>query len=201
MTMWEPFSEGARRAVVRSQEVAQMFGAHYIGTEHMIFALAEGDDVVGAALAKAVDRDALRNELGEVSRAPTDEMVFTAGAKRSIELAFENARRLNHNFIGTAHLALGILGTPDPPLLLPGEDIGVLRATLDLAATHAGPPSPSGRVWKREPDHERNPVVDALDGALSYLEDFGKDGTRISVTVAVPGEAERTWSWLKATQT
>jgi hypothetical protein len=201
MTMWEPFSEDARRAVVRSQEVAQMFGANYIGTEHMIFALAEGDDAVGAALAKAVDRDALRKELGDVSRAPTDEMVFTAGAKRSIELAFENARRLDHNIIGTAHLALGILGTPDPPPLLPGEDIGVLRAALDLAATHAGLSVPRVRLWKREPDDERNPVVDVLDRALSYLEDFGENGTRISVTVAVPGEAERTWSWLKATRT
>jgi ClpA/ClpB-like protein len=197
MTMWEPFSEPARRAVVRSQEVAQMFGAHYIGTEHMVFALAETDDPVGAALAKAVDRDALRRQLGEVSREPTLEMVFTPGAKRSIELAFENARRLNHNYIGTAHIALGILGTREPPPLLPGEDIGVLRAALDLAATRGVPPSASGRTWKRSASPNHNPVADAVDHALSFLQDYGEDGTRISVTVAVPGEAEVTWSWLK----
>ena len=199
MTMWEPFTEPARRAVVRSQEVAQMFGAHFIGTEHMTFALAETDDPVGAALAKAVDRDALRKQLGDVSRAPTDEMVFTAGAKRSIELAFENARRLNHNYIGTAHIALGILGTREPPPLLPGEDIGVLRAALDLAATTGGRVSASERAWqRRSPGQDRNPVADAVDHALSFLQDYGKNGTRVSVTVAVPGEAERTWSWVKS---
>ncbi len=197
MTMWEPFSEPARRAVVRSQEVAQMFGANFIATEHMIFALAETDDSVGATLAKAVDRDALRNQLGDVSHAPSREMVFTQGAKRSIELAFENARRLNHNYIGTAHIALGVLGTDEPPPLLPGEDIGVLRAALDLAATHEGPIGDSGRVWKRSVNRDRNPVADAVDNALAYLEDVGVAGTKISVTIAAPGEAERKWSWIK----
>ena len=197
MAMWEPFSEPARRAVVRSQEVAHMFGANYIATEHMVFALAENDDRVGATLAKAVDREALRSRLGDVSHAPSLEMVFTSGAKRSIELAFENARRLNHNFIGTAHIALGILGTDEPPPLLPGQDIGVLRAALDLAATHEGPVGESGRVWKRSANRERNPVADAVDNALPYLEDFGVAGTKISVTIAVPGEAERAWSWIK----
>jgi ATP-dependent Clp protease ATP-binding subunit ClpC len=197
MTMWEPFSEPARRAVVRSQEVAQMFGAHYIGTEHMVFALAETDDPVGAALAKAVDRDALRKQLGEVSREPTLEMVFTPGAKRSIELAFENARRLNHDYIGTAHIALGILGTREPPPLLPGEDIGLLRVRLERAARHDGPPGATSRTWKRAPSPNDNPVADAVEHALSFLEDFGKTGTRISMTVAVPGEAELTWSWHK----
>jgi ATP-dependent Clp protease ATP-binding subunit ClpC len=196
--MWEPFSEPARRAVVRSQEVAQMFGAHYIGTEHMVFALAENDDPVGAALAKAVDRDALRKQLGEVSREPTSEMLFTAGAKHSIELAFENARRFNHNYIGTVHIALGILGTREPPPLLPGQDIGVLRAALDLAATHDVRPSPSGRTWTRSAGADHNPVADAMDHALSFLQDYGKDGTRISVTVAVPGQPDVTWTWLKS---
>ena len=194
MTMWEPFSEPARRAVVRSQEVAQMFGASFIGTEHMTFALAETDDAVGAALAKAVDREALRKLLGDVSRAPTDEMVFTSGAKRSIELAFENARRLNHNYIGSAHIALGILES-EPPPLRPDEDIGVLRAALDLAATKG--PAPGERVWQRQAYIGRNPVADAVDHALSFLRDYGKDGTRVSVTVAVPGEADVTWTWVK----
>jgi hypothetical protein len=195
MTMWEPFSEPARRAVVRSQEVAQMFGANFIGTEHMTFALAETDDAVGAALAKAVDREALRKLLGDVSRAPTDEMVFTSGAKRSIELAFENARRLNHNYIGSAHIALGILESREPPPLRPGEDIGVLRAALDLAATKG--PAPGEHVWQRLAHADRNAVADAVDHALSFLQDFGKDGTRVSVTVAVPGEADATWTWVK----
>ncbi len=196
MTMWEPFSEPARRAVVRAQEVAHMFGAHYIGTEHMLFALAEREDPVGAALTHAVDRSALREQLENAGSGSVVEMVFTPGAKRAIELAFENARRLNHNYIGTGHVALGIVGS-EPPPLLPGHDVISLTAALVLAATHDAPESSPERRWKRTPGDERHPIVDAISSLLGYIPDFGKDGTRVSVTVAVPGEPERTWSWLK----
>jgi ATP-dependent Clp protease ATP-binding subunit ClpA len=196
MSHWEPFSEPARRAVVRAQEVAQMFGAHFIGTEHMVFALAEADDPVGAALSNAVDRDALRALLGNVTSAPVDEMVFTAAAKQSIELAFENARRLNHNYIGTAHLALGIMSSAAPPPLLADHDANSLRLALVLVAPHDRPPA-TRRVWKRSDGTERHAVSDALDSVLSYLKDVGKDGTQVTLTLAVPGEAERTWTWVK----
>jgi ATP-dependent Clp protease ATP-binding subunit ClpC len=198
MTMWEPFSEPARRAVVRSQEVAQMFGANYIGTEHMVFALAEADDPVGAALTKAVDRNALRERLGNVTTAPVTEMVFTSAAKQSIELAFENARRLNHNFIGAGHIALGILASAAPPPLLPGHDPDALRVALILATSHDAPGAKYEQRWKRSGGTERHPVADMVESVLPYTKDFGKDGTRITLTVAVPGEAERTWTWMKS---
>jgi len=197
VSLWEPFSQRARRAIVRSQEVAQMFGAHFIATDHMIFALAEGDDAVGEVLAKSVDRDALREKLGSVSQSPVVEMVFTPGAKRSIELAFENARRLNHNYIGTAHVAMGILGA-EPPPLLPGHDVASVRVALDQVAVNDPAASVHETTWKRSGEADRHPVADAVESALRFLDGFGKDGTRISVTVAVPGEAERTWSWTKA---
>jgi ATP-dependent Clp protease ATP-binding subunit ClpA len=192
--MWEPFSQSARRAVVRSQEVAQMFGANFIGTEHMMFALAEADDAVGAALANAVDRDEIRRRLGDVSQVPSTEMVFASGAKRSIELAFENARRLNHNHIGTAHIALGILGA-EPPPLLPGHDAATLRAALDLAATHDAMESGPKVWWTRFDTQDAHLVADAVNNALSFWAD-AKPGTRVKVTVTVPGETKRTWSWL-----
>jgi ATP-dependent Clp protease ATP-binding subunit ClpA len=194
--MWEPFSHSARHAVVRAQEVAQMFGAHFIGTEHMMFALAEADDPVGAALANAVDRDALRRQLGDVSRVPTAEMVFTPGAKRAIELAFENARRLNHNYIGTGHIALGILGTEPPPLVA-GHDVTSLRAALEAAASHDGADDGLERWWKRSEREDVNPIADAVDRMLSTMHDF-KDGARIKLTIIEPGASKRKWSWLKA---
>jgi len=196
MSMWEPFSNPARRAVVRSQEVAQMFGAHFIGTEHMMFALAEADDPVGAALANAVDRDAIRRQLGEVSGAPVVEMVFTPGAKRSIELAFESARRLNHDYIGTAHIALGILGA-EPPPLLPGHDAASLRTALEEAAAHDRTASAGERWWKRFDSEDPHPIADTVNHALLFAEADAKAGTRIKLTVSTPGETERKWSWLK----
>jgi ATP-dependent Clp protease ATP-binding subunit ClpA len=196
VSLWEPFSARARRAVVRSQEVAQMFGAHFIGTEHMIFALAEGDDPVGEALAKSVDREALRERLGNVSQAPVVEMVFTPGAKRAIELAFENARRLNHDYIGTAHMALGILASPEPPPLMAGHDAAALRSELDRAAAH-DQSTARKQAWKQIEGGDAHLVADAITAALRFRPELDKAGTRISVTVAVPGEPERTWSWLK----
>jgi ATP-dependent Clp protease ATP-binding subunit ClpA len=141
VSMWEPFGEGARRAIVRSQHVAHLFGSDVISTEHMAFALAEGDDAVGHLLAKALDRDAIRERLGVAREAPKHEMTFTPTAKRAIELAFVNARRLKHHSIGVAHLALGLLdrGDPlapsDPQRLAPGVDIDALRSALDAVAT------------------------------------------------------------------
>jgi ATP-dependent Clp protease ATP-binding subunit ClpA len=203
--MWEPFSEPARHVFVRAQEVAQMFGSSTIGTEHMTFALAESDDEVGSALAGAVDRAAMRQLLGAVSASPTDEMTFTRGAKQSIELAFESARRLKQNFIGPAHIALGIVASSDPPPLVATTDSAVLRAALELAAKHEQPPvvvakdDPAGSaLWRRvigdaDPFEKATHVLEALAGTKG----LDAPGTRISLTVAVPGEPEQTWGWIR----
>jgi ATP-dependent Clp protease ATP-binding subunit ClpA len=204
--MWEPFSEPARHIFVRAQEVAQMFGSSTIGTEHMTFALAESDDEVGSALANAVDREAMRQLLGAVSASPTEEMTFTQGAKHSIELAFESARRLKQNFIGTAHIALGIVASSDPPPLVATTDSAVLRAALELAAKHEHPSFESAAskdvsgsaLWRRvtgDADPVRN-ATRVLE-ALANAEGLDTPGTSISLTIAVPGEPERTWGWVR----
>jgi ATP-dependent Clp protease ATP-binding subunit ClpA len=191
--MWEPFSEPARHAIVRAQEVAQMFGSSYIGTEHITFALAERDDAVGEALAKAVDREAIRERLGAAGTTPVAEMVFTAGAKHSIERAFEAARRLNHNFIGTAHIALGILGSGDAPPMLDGTDVAALRVALERAAEDeravAEPP-----VW-RQTEGEGDPHRAARALLASYHPNLSVPGTRVTVTIEPPGGPEQRWSW------
>ena len=134
MSLWEPFTGPARRAVVRAHQVAQMFGSPHIGVEHVAFALAEGDDAVANVLATAIDRDAIRERLGIAGAMPKPDMVFTKGAKRTIELAFENARRLGHDFIGVPHLALGLLGNDECPPLVAGADPAALRTSLETIA-------------------------------------------------------------------
>ncbi len=204
--MWEPFSEPARRIFVRAQEVAQMFGSSTIGTEHMTFALAESDDEVGSALANAVDREAMRLLLGAASASPTDEMTFTRGAKQSIELAFESAHRLKQSFIGTAHLALGIVASSDPPPLVGTVDSAALRAALELAARHESPGTHLRKrrrasAWKRVAGDDSHPEIPALLEALPSYKEFDVPGTRFSVSIAVPGTEERTWSWVREEET
>ncbi|HEX3466313.1 MAG TPA: Clp protease N-terminal domain-containing protein [Candidatus Elarobacter sp.] len=138
--MWEPFTQSARHAIVRAQEVAQMFASRFIGTEHIAFALAEEDDEVGRIVTTAIDRDELRERLGAARSAPNPEMVFTSTAKRAIELSFENARRLSHGYIASAHLALGILQADKELPLRADADLAAVRAELEQAArsTNAG---------------------------------------------------------------
>lgn len=113
MSMWEPFTEPGRRSIVRAQELAQEYGDAFIGHHHIFVALADDADVAEALSALGADRhrvaEAAENVLGEKSFTPVQEMVFTSEAKRMIELAFDNARKLNNNFIGPEHLALGYI--------------------------------------------------------------------------------------------
>lgn len=193
--MWEPFSAAARHAIVRAQEVAQMFGSSNIGTEHITFALGERDDAVGEALAKAVDRDAIRELLGVVSTTPVSEMVFTSGAKHSIERAFENARRLNHNFIGTAHIALGILDSGDAPPMLEGSDAAALRGTLERAAEDERAVAEPAAWRQTEGEEDPHRAARAVLGALGAFPDLRVPGTRASLTIQPPGGPEHRWSW------
>jgi ATP-dependent Clp protease ATP-binding subunit ClpA len=197
--MWEPFTEPSRRVIVRAQEVAQMFSSHFIGTEHIAFALAEGDNEVGRIFAGAIDRGAIRERLGEVSSAPVVEMVFTGGAKRAIETAFENARRLNHNYIGLAHLALGILDSGDTPPLVAGTDVGQVREELNRAAIADAPAS---KMWTLESFMSpETPVAknvqlaaDAMIQALHHFTELSEPGTRVTITFSRRGK-EQSWTW------
>jgi ATP-dependent Clp protease ATP-binding subunit ClpA len=192
MSMWEPFSEGARHAVVRAQQVAQMFGSSTIGTEHLAFVLAEGDDELAETLAHAIDREDLRGRLGTVRAAPSEEMTFAAGAKHAIALAFENAHRLDQSFIGSAHLALGVLASGDPLPLRPEVDPAALRAEIDRIA-RAGEGT---LAWKQISGADPHPAAGALLRTLARFGDLAHAGTRVSVTVTRSGEAERTWTFI-----
>jgi ATP-dependent Clp protease ATP-binding subunit ClpA len=192
--MWEPFNEGARRTIVRAQEVAQMFASTFIGTEHIAFALAEGDDEVGRIVAGALDRDEMREALGAASNRPTQEMVFTPAAKRSIELAFENARRLGHHFIAAGHLALGVFQSDDTLPVRAGTDLRAVYAELDQAAGVED--TVPVTTWKQTAGSpEPHAAASALLNVLRYYPDLQPPGTEVSVTVARPGAEPLTWTW------
>jgi ATP-dependent Clp protease ATP-binding subunit ClpA len=200
--MWEPFSEEARQAIVRAQAVAQMFGSSTIGTEHIAFALDEGGDATATALAQSLDRDAIKERLGVARGAPSTEMVFGVSAKRAIEYAFENARRLGHHFIGTPHLALGMLATDDPPPLVDGVDLVMLRARLDAVAENSvaeNATAPQSRWALR--DGTADPFAKLLGAVIDHYDrvsDLGPPGTRVAVNVTPPGGAERVWVFERA---
>jgi len=112
---FDKFTERARKTLQLAQEEAQRFNHNYIGTEHILLGLVrEGDGVaarvlnnLGIELTKV--RSAVEFIIGRGDRMVMGEIGLTPRAKRVIELAVDEARRLNHHYIGTEHLLLGLV--------------------------------------------------------------------------------------------
>jgi ATP-dependent Clp protease ATP-binding subunit ClpA len=98
-----------------AQGEAQRFQHNYIGTEHLLLGLVrEGDGVAAKVLSNlGVElnnvRSAVESIIGRGDRVVLGEIGLTPRAKKVIELAVDEARRLNHDFIGTEHLLLGLI--------------------------------------------------------------------------------------------
>src|SRR5579884_1409075 len=112
---FDKFTERARRVLQLAQEEAQRFNHSYIGTEHLLLGLVrEGDGIaarvlsnMGVQLPKV--RSAVEFIIGRGETMVTGEIGLTPRAKKVIELAVDEARRMNHPSIGTEHLLLGLL--------------------------------------------------------------------------------------------
>ncbi|HEX3803443.1 MAG TPA: Clp protease N-terminal domain-containing protein [Solirubrobacteraceae bacterium] len=113
--MFERFTERARRVVVLAQEEARELKHDYIGTEHILLGLIREEEGV-AAHALASLGISLESALAQVARivAPGQEttaghMPFTPRAKKVLYLSLREALDLNHNYIGTEHILLGLV--------------------------------------------------------------------------------------------
>jgi ATP-dependent Clp protease ATP-binding subunit ClpC len=112
---FDKFTERARRVLTLAQEEAQRFNHNYIGTEHLLLGLVrEGEGVAAKVLANlgvelSKVRSAVEFIIGRGDRVVTGEIGLTPRAKKVIELAVDEARRLNHHYIGTEHLLLGLV--------------------------------------------------------------------------------------------
>lgn len=155
--MWEPFTERARKAIVLAQEEASRLGNNYIGTEHLLLGIiSEGESVAAKVLENlGVSLQKVRSEVeaivGKGSKPTNQEMVFTPRAKRVIELAFEEARSLAHNYIGTEHLLLGLVkegeGVAARVLSNLGVDPSKIRAEITkLLGVETSPAPPRERT-------------------------------------------------------
>jgi ATP-dependent Clp protease ATP-binding subunit ClpC len=109
------FTNRARKVLTYAQDEAQRFNHSYIDTEHLLLALVrEGDstaarvlETMGVELAKV--RTAVEFLIGRGVVPVVGEVGLTPNAKRVIELAIDEARRLDHHYIGTEHLLLGLV--------------------------------------------------------------------------------------------
>ena len=176
---FEKFSERARRALTRAQEEAQRFGHNYIDTEHILLGLiAEEDSVASKVLANLgvlpnKIRAAVEFVVGRGERSTIGEVGLTPRAKRVIELAVDEARRMNHSYIGTEHLLLGLLRERE------GAAVGVLESfgiTFEKTQTEINNILSQGMAQPRAAARGtvRTPVLDQLGMDLTNAARAGK---------------------------
>lgn len=114
--MFERFTDRARKVMALANQEAQRFNHEYIGTEHILLGLVKEGNGVAANVLKNMDVDLKKLRLGIEKLVKSGPDMVTMGklpqtprAKKVIEYAIEEARALNHNYVGTEHILLGLL--------------------------------------------------------------------------------------------
>ena len=180
MDRFDKFTDRARKVLTLAQDEAQRFNHNYIGTEHLLLGLVrEGEGVAARVLENmnvelAKVRTAVEFIIGRGDRPVVGEVGLTPRAKRVIELAIDEARRLGHNYIGTEHLLLGLVREGEGIAAGVLESLGV---NLDKVrhevirvlsqSSSAGPAQETKRASK-------TPTVDQLGINLTELARQGK---------------------------
>jgi ATP-dependent Clp protease ATP-binding subunit ClpC len=197
--MFERFTDRARRVVVLAQEESRMLGHDYIGTEHVLLGLIQEEEGVAAKALESMDisLEAVRRQVEEIigqgQDAPTGHIPFTPRAKKVLELALREALGLNHRYIGTEHILLGLLhegeGVAAQVLRKLGADLnGVREQVIQLLSGYAGATreptatEPEGPVVPRCP-RCRATIEDTIAYETQTVKERDGEGTREVVVV------------------
>ena len=199
------FTDRVRKVLAMAREEAIRLQHDYVGTEHILLGLIrEGEGVAAAVLSNlAADLDELGRLIEEnvrrgKSASTIGELPYTSRAKKVLEYAMAEARELNHSYVGTEHLLLGLLreekGLAAKVLGELGIGLDEARAeTLKLLGTDmpsGGPPSgddnPEPAAGK-EDKKSKTPALDHFCRDLTELADQGK----LDPTIGRHDEIER----------
>lgn len=175
--MFERFTERARRVIILAQEEAKRLNHSAVGTEHILLGIIrEGEGVASKVLESLnISPDRVRAEIesaiGRGERTPYEEVAFTPRAKKVLELALDEARRLGHNYIGTEHLLLGLIregeGVAARVLEAMGADLERVRAQVVYLLGEEGTTSYTKQTSK-------TPTLDEFGRDLTKLAREGK---------------------------
>src|SRR5579871_3745194 len=175
---FDKFTERARKVLQLAQEEAQRFNHNYIGTEHLLLGLVrEGEGVAAKVLANlGVELNKVRSAvefiIGRGDRIVLGEIGLTPRAKKVIELAVDEARRLNHHYIGTEHLLLGLVREGEGIAAGVLESLGVnlekvRTQTIQVLSQASGP-------HHTDPKHSKTPTIDQMGMDLTAAARAGK---------------------------
>lgn len=171
---FEKFTDRARKVLTLAQEEAQRFNHNYIGTEHLLLGLVRENDGVaakvlanmGVQLSKV--RSAVEFIIGRGDSMVTSELGLTPRAKKVLELAIDEARRLNHHYIGTEHLLLGLVREGEGIAAGVLESLGVnlerVRTQVMQVVSQAPPQqlSTGAQAKAGAPRESKTPFLDSM---------------------------------------
>jgi len=158
---FERFTEKAKKVLTLAQEEAQRAHCSYIGTEHLLLGLLrEGESLAAKVLHNlGVDepsaRKAIERVLGRNERSVIQQIIPTERVKRIIEIAFEEARKMGSQHVGTEHLLLALLIEGEGIAAHILQDLGAplerVREEVDrLLREHGSEPPSAPRVRHRQ---------------------------------------------------
>ena len=198
------FTDRVRKVLQMAREEAARLHHEYVGTEHILLGLIrEGEGVAAAVLTNLnVDLDEIQQKIeetvkkGKAPAASGPDLPYTSRAKKVLELAMSEARELNHSYVGTEHLLLGLMreekGIAAQVLTDAGVNLEQARAeTLRLLGSDlpAGPKGASGQS-QAVPRSEKKSKTPALDHFCRDLTALGADG-QLDPTIGRENEIER----------
>jgi len=188
--MFERFTDRARKVMALANQEAQRFNHEYIGTEHILLGLVKEGSGVGATVLKNLDVDIkkLRLEIEKLVKSGPEMVTMgklpqTPRAKKVIEYAIEEARALNHNYVGTEHILLGLLreteGIAAQVLMNLGLKLeDVRQEVLNLLGGGVDDmPADLNNAMKLGP---RKPTAAPAKSKTPALDSFGRDLTQLA---------------------
>src|SRR5450432_1234264 len=186
MDMFERFTDRARKVMALANQEAQRFNHEYIGTEHILLGLVKEGSGVGANVLKNLDVDLrkVRLEVEKLVKSGPDMVTMgklpqTPRAKKVIEYAIEEARNLNHNYVGTEHLLLGLLREHDGVAAQVLMNLGlkleeVREEVLNLLGAGVESEEPQAQEKQGQKGKSKTPALDSFGRDLTELAKEGQ---------------------------
>src|SRR3979409_814645 len=180
---FDRFTVRARKVLTLAQEEAQRLQHNYIGTEHLLLGLVREGEGLAAKVLTALDvdldmaSDRVEASIGRGRSVVPGEIRLTPRVKKVIELAVDEARRLNHHYIGTEHLLLGLVREGEGIAAGVLESLGV---SLDKGRSQVIYVLNQSAAYSQEgqgPPHgksSKTPVIDQLGMDLTAAARAGK---------------------------
>ena len=188
-SVFERFTDRARRVVVLAQEEARLLNHNYIGTEHILLGLIhEGEGVAAKALESlGISLEAVRSQVEEIigqgGSSPSGHIPFTPRAKKVLELSLREALQLGHNYIGTEHILLGLIregeGVAAQVLVKLGADLSRVRQqVIQLLSGYSGSGQGEGSESGKETVGGSSERGEGSQGGSAILDQFGRNLTQ-----------------------